>query len=111
MNPFQPPPNARKVKIEAGSVVHTPESYLELMSSYKRQNPVKYARKETIFKKKFVALGGKIEDFKLKIVKSREELEAEIAELKAGIVTPETPVETSIDEETPKGRGRPKKEE
>lgn len=87
MNPFQPPPNARKVKIENGSVVHTPDSFLELMSSYKRQNPVKFSRKEAAFKKKFVALGGKIQDFKLKVVKSREELEAEIAELKAKVET------------------------
>lgn len=68
--------------------MHTPDSFLELLSSYKRQNPVKYSRKENAFKKKFAELGGKEEDFKIKIEKSREELEAEIAELKAKVVVP-----------------------
>lgn len=111
MNQFEPPKNPRKIEMKEGNVVHTPESYLDLLSSYKRQNPVKFARKENAFKAKFVSLGGKIEDFKLKIVKSREELEAEIVELKAKIepvVSPETTVEG---QETPRGRGRPKKEE
>ena len=65
-----------------GNFVHTPNSFLALLSSYKRQNPVKYARKEASFKKQFTALGGKEEDFKIKIEKNKEELETEISGLK-----------------------------
>lgn len=89
MNPFTPPPNARKVVVKDGSVVHTPESFLALMNSYKRQNPVKFARKEEALKKRFVSLGGKADDFKVKIEKNKEELEVEIKGLKEAIQTKE----------------------
>lgn len=113
MNPFQPPPNARKVQIKEGTVVHTPDSFLALMSSYKRQNPVKFARKEASFKNKFLTLGGKEEDFKIKIEKSREELEVELATLKEQLAKPvlEVKEDSTTGEETPARRGRPRKEE
>lgn len=85
VNRFTPPENARKIEIKDGNVIHTPDSFFATVSAYKRQNPVKYARKEAAFKKKFLTLGGEEADFKIKIVKSREELEAEIAELKAQV--------------------------
>ena len=96
MNRFTPPENARKIEVKDEKTIYTPDSFLALVSAYKRQNPVKYARKEAAFKKRFLALGGEEQDFKIKVVKSIEELEAEIAELKAKVATTEEPSEGGL---------------
>ena len=105
MNRFTPPENARKIEVKEGKTIYTPDSFLAHVSVYKGQNPVKYARKEAVFKRKFLELGGAEQDFKIKVVKSREELEVEIAELKAQVASPDK------SEDAPDRRSRPPKKE
>ena len=71
------------VKMGPKAVIHTPESFLKLVSVYKRKNPVKFAAKEESFKKKFVALGGESKDFVLISERSRAELEKKAKDLPA----------------------------